>query len=71
MDLHQKTKRTPTVESDTVIGVLDTGVWAESESFNGEGFGPPPKKRKGAYNGGDNFKCKKYFPTLFSESIRI
>ncbi|XP_024926548.2 subtilisin-like protease SBT4.4 [Ziziphus jujuba] len=55
--LHQKTERNPTVESDIIIGVLDTGIWPESDSFNDEGFGSPPKKWKGACIGGDKFKC--------------
>ncbi|CAH2035933.1 unnamed protein product [Thlaspi arvense] len=52
-----KTKRNPTVESDTIIGVIDSGIWPESESFFGEGFGPPPKKWKGVCSGGRNFTC--------------
>ncbi|KAF3454632.1 hypothetical protein FNV43_RR05080 [Rhamnella rubrinervis] len=55
--LHQKAKRNPTVESDVIVGVLDTGVWPESDSFSDEGYGHPPKKWKGACKGGDDFKC--------------
>ncbi|WCJ20438.1 Subtilisin-like protease SBT4.4 [Euphorbia peplus] len=44
-------------ESDLVIGVIDSGIWPESESFNDEGFGPPPKKWKGTCKGGNNFTC--------------
>ncbi|CAI9787845.1 unnamed protein product [Fraxinus pennsylvanica] len=32
---------------DAIIANLDTGVWPESESFNGKGFGPIPTKWKG------------------------
>ncbi|XP_024011857.1 subtilisin-like protease SBT4.11 [Eutrema salsugineum] len=51
------TKRNPTVESDTIIGVFDSGIWPESESFSDKGFGPPPKKWKGTCAGGENFAC--------------
>ncbi|CAA7038649.1 unnamed protein product [Microthlaspi erraticum] len=50
-------KRNPTVESDIVIGVIDTGITPESQSFSGTGFGPPPKTWKGVCAGGQNFTC--------------
>ncbi|KAE9586400.1 putative cucumisin [Lupinus albus] len=46
-------------ESDVVIGVLDTSVWPESDSFKDEGFGPVPKNWKGSCAGGKNFTCNK------------
>nr|DAD41141.1 TPA_asm: hypothetical protein HUJ06_015464 [Nelumbo nucifera] len=57
MGLTAKTKRQPNAESDVIVGVLDGGIWPESESFSDEGFGPPPKKWKGTCNGGSNFTC--------------
>ncbi|XP_017984507.1 PREDICTED: cucumisin [Theobroma cacao] len=44
-------------ESDIIIGMLDTGIWPESESFNDEGFGSPPKKWKGTCQESSNFTC--------------
>ncbi|EOA14512.1 hypothetical protein CARUB_v10027732mg [Capsella rubella] len=55
----KSTKRNLAIESDTIIGVIDSGIWPESESFSGKGFGPPPKKWKGVCSGGKNFTCNK------------
>jgi len=41
--------------SEVVVGVLDTGVWPESKSFNDAGFGPIPTTWKGACESGTNF----------------
>ncbi|KAL0875591.1 hypothetical protein Bca101_025296 [Brassica carinata] len=59
------TKRNPAVESDTIIGLMDTGVWPESESFSDKGFGPPPKKWKGVCKGGKNFTCNNCGASFF------
>ncbi|KAF9593855.1 hypothetical protein IFM89_025640 [Coptis chinensis] len=40
---------------DIVIGLLDTGIWPESRSFNDEGLGPVPKSWKGICQAGDSF----------------
>ncbi|KAF1898259.1 hypothetical protein Lal_00033025 [Lupinus albus] len=51
--------RSPAIESDVVVGVLDSGIWPESDSFNDQGFGPIPKHWKGVCAGGTNFTCNK------------
>ncbi|KAL1193134.1 Subtilisin-like protease SBT4.9 [Cardamine amara subsp. amara] len=53
----KNTKRNLAIESDTIVGVIDSGIWPESESFSDKGFGPPPKKWKGVCSGGKNFTC--------------
>ncbi|KAF3442255.1 hypothetical protein FNV43_RR16171 [Rhamnella rubrinervis] len=49
-------------ESNIVVGVFDTGITPSSDSFNDDGFGPPPAKWKGACAGSANFSgCNKKF----------
>ncbi|KAE9622118.1 hypothetical protein Lal_00032471 [Lupinus albus] len=55
----ESVKRSLAVESDVVVGVIDTGIWPESDSFNDQGFGPIPKNWKGTCAGGKNFTCNK------------
>ncbi|XP_025014030.2 cucumisin [Ricinus communis] len=46
-----------TYEGDIIIGMLDTGIWPESQSFNDSGYGPPPAKWKGTCQESSNFTC--------------
>ncbi|XP_022743946.1 subtilisin-like protease SBT4.15 [Durio zibethinus] len=48
-------KRNAVVETNIIVGVLDTGIWPESPSFNDTGYGPPPAKWKGKCDKGANF----------------
>lgn len=59
MGFDEKINRNATVESDIIVGVIDSGIWPESESFTDVGFGPAPKRWKGACKGGKNFTCNK------------
>ncbi|KAI6681010.1 hypothetical protein NL676_034891 [Syzygium grande] len=44
-------------EGDVIVGVLDTGIWPESESFSDRGLGPPPRKWTGICQSSSNFTC--------------
>lgn len=59
MGLNENVVRNTKGGSDIIIGVIDSGIWPQSESFSDKGFGPIPKKWKGVCHGGENFTCNK------------
>ncbi|KAL8552043.1 hypothetical protein ACS0TY_000922 [Phlomoides rotata] len=46
-------------ECNIIIGVVDSGIWPESQSFQDAGFGPHPTKWNGTCTSSSNFTCNK------------
>ncbi|KAL5730035.1 hypothetical protein ACHQM5_002911 [Ranunculus cassubicifolius] len=55
LGLSMTAKRNAKNESDTIVGLLDSGIYVESPSFDDKGYGPPPAKWKGSCDKGANF----------------
>ncbi|CAI0560915.1 unnamed protein product [Linum tenue] len=55
-------------ESSLIVGILDSGVWPEAESFSDEGMEAVPKSWKGICQTGQEFNsshCNKGFETYY------
>ncbi|KAJ1418849.1 Peptidase S8/S53 domain [Sesbania bispinosa] len=50
-----KVKRNPNIESNIIVGLLDTGIFVDCPSFDDTGYGPPPRRWKGKCVTGANF----------------
>ncbi|EEF41901.1 conserved hypothetical protein [Ricinus communis] len=61
MGFPETISRKKTAESNVIIGVIDSGIWSESECFSDKGFGPAPKKWKGVSEGGKDFTCNNFY----------
>ncbi|KAL8541271.1 hypothetical protein ACS0TY_002493 [Phlomoides rotata] len=53
--LTPNSRRNVKLESNIIVGLLDTGITPESESFKDDGLGPPPPKWKGSCSHFANF----------------
>ncbi|XWS71635.1 hypothetical protein CRYUN_Cryun03dG0155000 [Craigia yunnanensis] len=72
MGFNNSVRHNPIIERNVIIGVIDTGIWPESPSFSDEGFGPAPKKWKGACWGGKNVTCNnKIIGARFYQSSQL
>uniref|UniRef100_A0A7N0T4K2 Subtilisin-like protease SBT4.14 n=2 Tax=Kalanchoe fedtschenkoi TaxID=63787 RepID=A0A7N0T4K2_KALFE len=55
LGLPQTARRKLKIERDIIVGLLDSGINMESESFKDNGIGPPPSKWKGTCDHHANF----------------
>ncbi|XP_047319814.1 subtilisin-like protease SBT4.3 [Impatiens glandulifera] len=59
MGLSLEIPRSPSIESDIIIGHIDSGILPEIKSLADHNLGNVPNKWKGVCEGGKNFTCNK------------
>ncbi|KAJ8754152.1 hypothetical protein K2173_002051 [Erythroxylum novogranatense] len=60
LGMPETVKRRPEIESNIIVGVMDTGIYVEARSFDDNNYGPVPAKWKGKCVTGANFtRCNK------------
>ncbi|KAL4597707.1 hypothetical protein ACB092_11G007900 [Castanea dentata] len=55
LGMPQSVKRNHQIESNIIVGILDTGIYIDAPSFDDKGLGPPPSKWKGTCQVKRNF----------------
>ncbi|KAJ7971524.1 subtilisin-like protease SBT4.14 [Quillaja saponaria] len=55
LGMSRRVKRNFNIESNIIVGLLDTGIWIDCPSFSDKGYGPAPANWRGKCTKGANF----------------